>query len=227
MAMVHLTVANMSLLLLVNPAMDGDGGSIQRVEYGSAEEIVTVVVFDIGHYRALIPSITLFTLTSAQTVTLPNDVTWTEIDRVIYFPDTDVLYLGGYTTEYPNNLGWWGMVGHVIQKYENWSQGNRKASLKIVLPSDNTTDPYIGIKAACIVGDYVFAVDSRYAHVYVLSTKDGSMVGYMKPNADVGGVSGWVDTPYGIEGVKLSSGEYVIYVEEDWDARILMYRWTP
>jgi len=56
-------------------------------------------------------------------------------------------------------------VGHVIQKYENWSQGNRKASVKIVLPSDNSTTKPISIKAACIVEDYVFAADSHYTQI--------------------------------------------------------------
>jgi len=53
------------------------------------------------------------------------------------------------------------------------------------------------------------------------------MVGYMTPNADVGNTSGWVDVPYGIQGVMLNGGEYVVYVEDDLEARILMYRWKP
>ena len=40
--------------------------------------------------------------------------------------------------------------------------------------------------------------------------------------------SGWVDTPYGLDAIKLQAdGRYVIAVEEDWKAKTNVYVWTP
>ena len=49
----------------------------------------------------------------------------------------------------------------------------------------------------------------------------------MQPDAAVGKNSGWIDTPYGIRAVRRASGEYLVFVEEDLDAKVLLYRWMP
>ena len=45
----------------------------------------------------------------------------------------------------------------------------------------------------------------------------------------VGGVenTGWVDLLTGITAFKRSTGEYLVFVEENYKAKSLIYRWKP
>ena len=55
----------------------------------------------------------------------------------------------------------------------------------------------------------------------------GALQGTLQPDQAVGKSSGWVDTPYGIRAARRTGGEYLVFVEEDLDAKVLLYRWTP
>ena len=63
--------------------------------------------------------------------------------------------------------------------------------------------------------------------VDVYDARTGQAVGYMTPGASVGNTSGWVDVYLGISAVQRDNGEYVVLLEDDARAKILMYRWTP
>jgi hypothetical protein len=54
-------------------------------------------------------------------------------------------------------------------------------------------------------------------------------VGVLQPGPEIGGPagSGWVDLPYGLRATQRSNGEYVIFVEEDYRGKNVMYRWFP
>jgi hypothetical protein len=45
----------------------------------------------------------------------------------------------------------------------------------------------------------------------------------------VGGVenTGWIDVLTGISAFKRSTGEYLVFVEEDYKGKVLLYRWKP
>jgi hypothetical protein len=51
----------------------------------------------------------------------------------------------------------------------------------------------------------------------------------MVPSKDMGGVecTGWVDIAYGIDAMRRSNGEYVVFVEDDYMGKVIMYRWRP
>ncbi len=160
--------------------------------------------------------------------TLPMPAPFIELCRAEYQPETDTLYLAGYTTEHPHTGGEWGTVGTEIIRYGHWSRGSPKLALRIVLPYDGKKDPQVYIKAMSVAGDYVFAVESRNPErVFVYNARTGALQGTMQPDETVGKNSGWVDTPYGIQASRRASGEYLIFVEEDLDAKVLLYRWTP
>ena len=48
--------------------------------------------------------------------------------------------------------------------------------------------------------------------------------GTLRPGKDL---SGWVDIPYAVRAHKRADGEYLVFVEEDAKAKIMMYRWRP
>ena len=106
--------------------------------------------------------------------------------------------------------------------------GQSQPALRIVLPYDGKKDPQVYIKAMCCRGEYVFAVESRDPErVFVYDARTGAFQGTMQPDETVGKSSGWVDTPYGIRAARRANGEYLIFVEEDLDAKVILYRWTP
>ncbi|MBB2931135.1 hypothetical protein FHX59_005605 [Paraburkholderia silvatlantica] len=57
--------------------------------------------------------------------------------------------------------------------------------------------------------------------------RSGQIVGSMTPGANVGSTSGWVDIYMGMSAALRDNGDYVVLVEDDARARILMYDWTP
>jgi hypothetical protein len=50
-----------------------------------------------------------------------------------------------------------------------------------------------------------------------------------EPGETVGGVknTGWIDLLTGITAYKRKDGEYLIFVEENYKAKSLVYRWRP
>jgi len=160
--------------------------------------------------------------------TMPMPAPFAELCRAEYRPETDTMFLSGYTAERPHAGGEWGTVGTEIVRYDHWGSAKPAPALRIALPYDGKRDAQVYIKAMCVAGDFVFATESRDPErVFVYDARTGALQGAMQPGAAVGGSSGWVDTPYGIRAAERTSGEYLIFVEEDLDAKVLLYRWTP
>jgi hypothetical protein len=63
--------------------------------------------------------------------------------------------------------------------------------------------------------------------VHVWDKDSGRELGVIRPGAEVGRASGWVDVPNGISAAKRADGEYLVFVEEDARGKVLMYRWKP
>ncbi len=151
---------------------------------------------------------------------------FTDLRRIEYFPETDIMYLSGFTKEHPAINGDYATtVGSEIARFDNWSKGNTKPRWRIVFPVDKSGPPEVLPPTALdVAGDYVFAVTVKKAEVYVYSAKTGKQVRILKPGPEVGNESGWIDIPYGIRGFRRSNGEYLVFVEEDHKAKVIMYR---
>ena len=76
-----------------------------------------------------------------------------------------------------------------------------------------------------VAGDRVFAVDSRTAVVYVYDAATGASVTTLKPGLEVKSESGMIDIPYGLRAYRRANGKYLVFVEEDAKAKIIMYRY--
>ena len=147
-----------------------------------------------------------------------------DVKRIEYDAATDTMYLGGFTPQHHDEGDTWYALGRIVAAYPKWSKGNRAARWQIELPFDPKTD---APKAMSVAGDYLFVVMGTSAQVRVYRTDTGALVGLMSPGPEVGGKSGWVDIPHGIRAVKRGDGQYLIFVEEDWRAKIIQYQWTP
>jgi hypothetical protein len=75
-----------------------------------------------------------------------------------------------------------------------------------------------------VAGDKVFAVTVFTAEVYIYNAETGAFEMKLSPGQEVAGESGWVDIPYGLRAFRRQNGEYLVFVEEDAKAKIIMYR---
>ncbi|MBP5976027.1 hypothetical protein HW132_25645 [Brasilonema sp. CT11] len=148
----------------------------------------------------------------------------TDLRRIEYFPNTDTMYLSGFTKEHPPIGDDSGVVGSEIIRYDNWSKGSRTPRWRTVIPYDTTGKREVMTEAMSVAGDYVFAVTGRTSEVYVYKAATGKQVQKLKPGAEVAGESGWIDIPYGIRAFRRSNGEYLVFVEEDWKGKVIMYQ---
>ena len=127
----------------------------------------------------------------------------TELERVEYDVDKDVMYIGGWTAANPSQS--WGLVGSTIARYLNWSKGNRKASNTVVLPKDVEG---LYPKAMSVADGYVFVGGSRdRGKLYVFNSSNLSSAGYIASPTNMGEI-GWLDMPYAVQAFKKSNGKY-------------------
>lgn len=151
---------------------------------------------------------------------------FTELRRAIYVPETDSLYVSGYTPATPVEGGFWKEVGRVLVRYDHWSSGKPVQRYAITLPWQTHAKPIETIIGLTVEGQYLFAVEPVGA-VHVYDKDSGKEVGVIRPGPEVGNASGWVDVPNGISAYRRSNGEYLVFVEEDARGKVMMYRWKP
>ena len=136
------------------------------------------------------------------------------VARVWYDDDSDTLVAAEQGRDMRH-------IAHVFI-CKNYLAGNRDAV---------TFQPASPKNAACVAaaGNYVFTggwQDRR--RIWVNRMSDGKLVGSFEPSAAMGGVekTGWIDIFTGITAYRRANGEYIIFVEEDYRRKVLLYRWN-
>ncbi|MCC8393845.1 hypothetical protein LJ656_14705 [Paraburkholderia sp. MMS20-SJTR3] len=167
----------------------------------------------------------IYTYASSKMFAMPAP--FTRLARLVYVAATDTMYLSGFTSAIPWDATHWKEAGPVLARYDNWSTGTPTQGYAIALPWNTQSDPQTTTVGVAVAGNYIFVAELYTNKIDVYDARNGSAVGYMTPGASVGGTSGWVDVYLGISAVQRDNGEYVVLVEDDARAKILMYRWTP
>ena len=144
----------------------------------------------------------------------------TNLLRTEYLPESDTMYLTGQTADHKITGGEWGTVGTEVIRYDHWSK-QPEMRYRAVLPYE---DKKTSVVSFGVAGDLFFAVTSRQAEVFVYDNRTGQLLGTMKPGPEVGSESGWVDFRDAIRAIRRQDGNYVIFVEEDWKAKTIVYR---
>jgi len=145
------------------------------------------------------------------------------LQRVMYDPSTDALYLTGYTSAYPNNPSMWKIAGRVAGRYSNWRGGNRTATWTALLPWDGTWNSTVAVD---IAGNYLFTIGCGTRIATIFRLDNGQTVGTITPDSNVATWEGWVDAPYGMSAHLLSgTNEYIMLNEEVFKAKVLMEHW--
>jgi hypothetical protein len=104
----------------------------------------------------------------------------------------------------------------------NYLKGNREATVFV---------SGAGRNAACVAvaGDYAFTGGwQARGKIWVNRLSDGKAMGTFDPGPTVGGVesTGWIDILTGITAYRRHNGEYLVFVEDDYRAKALLYRWN-
>jgi hypothetical protein len=162
----------------------------------------------------------MYSREASRTFSMPEPMN--HLLRIEYDVEQDVMLLSGHTTDRPKKGSEWGQVGSEILRYDGWLRGGRKLRWRVTLPYE--PDAGVTIKSMCAEGDMLFAVESRTARVHAYSLTDGRKVGEITPGPEVHGESGWVDFPDAIRAYRRKDGEYLVFVEEDWKGKIIVYR---
>ena len=66
----------------------------------------------------------------------------------------------------------------------------------------------------------------KTGHVEVFRTSDGTSVGHFEPSPEVGEI-GLQDIEECLRAVRRADGEYLIFLEDDFKAKNVLYRWRP
>ena len=86
------------------------------------------------------------------------------------------------------------------------------------------SDTTITGNAFSVAGKMAFVTDVLSAQVQIFDTETGLKVGTVGPGKEVGYDSGWTDFPMCIRAYQRPDGEYLVFVEEDWCAKVMLYR---
>jgi hypothetical protein len=156
---------------------------------------------------------------------VPTDFpTITQVQQVIFKPEESeggTLYVAANS---PTN----GNFSQIL-RYDHWDKGNRTAKWTIQVPYDSDPNNTWTPNSFIASGKFLF-VDFNYPHYTVIyDTDNGAYVGKFTPGSDVGGLPnvGNDDEGLSMHSFRRSNGEYLLLHEEDYQAKQLMYRWTP
>jgi len=138
-----------------------------------------------------------------------------KVARVVYLDDSDTLVVADEGSDMRH-------IGRVFV-CRNYLAGNRETV---------SFAAAAGKEAECVaaVGDYAFTGGwKERGRIGVNRLSDGAEIGVFDPGKTIGGNenAGWLDILTGITAYQRKSGEYLVFVEEDYKAKVLFYRWKP
>jgi len=163
------------------------------------------------------------------------------VKRLVYDRDSDELFISGFSNQKPDqNLAgtkvdtWWSM-GSTVCMYKDVLKTlteNPAVNFKNIVPNWRIFIPFAADwetgfentgKSFTVGGDYMFTALYQNGNINVYKRSNGEYQGQISPGAEVGKLSGWTDINYSINVLKTPT-EYLIFNEEDLNAKVLMYR---
>lgn len=142
----------------------------------------------------------------------------TESGGVFYDSANDVMYISGQTKEHQSHSG----LGAEIIRCDNWTKPNRKVHCRIVLP--HSTNENEDIRSMTVAGGRVFCNRRFKGLVFVYDADTGEALGEMSAGPEIAAEHGWPDMAYSLSSYLRANGETLLFMEDDWKAKIVMYR---
>lgn len=166
--------------------------------------------------------------------TFPHPEGFREVKRLRYDSATDTLYVGGTTAEARNQH--WKPMGPVLARYDGWLRGGRELRWRITLPYAEGTSGHESCEPMGfdVAGEFAFVpytgaskkAGVKTGRVEVFRLTDGGAVGHLEPGPEVGEV-GLQDIRETLTAHRRADGEYVVMIEDDYKAKVVMYRFRP
>ena len=157
-----------------------------------------------------------------------------QIKRLRYLPESDTLFLAGTTEEHRNQH--WKPSGPVLARYDGWLKGGRALRWKIVAPYASGSQGHSSCEPMGfdVAGEYVFVPYTgaskpdhvKHGRVEIFRAADGASVGHLEPSAKVGEI-GLQDIRECLSAHRRANGEFIVFLEDDYKSKVVMYRWTP
>ncbi|HEX2973514.1 MAG TPA: hypothetical protein VHP11_14360, partial [Tepidisphaeraceae bacterium] len=176
--------------------------------------------------------IPLWDYAKARTFAKPAEID--QVRRLHYLPDQDTMLLGGTKGDDRNQH--WKPMGPVLCCYDHWTSANPQLRWKTVLPYEKGSQGHESAEPISfdVAGDYVFVAYTRglasdnlkFAFVKVFKLSDMSLVGNLTCEAQLGEI-GLLDIVQSLRAVKRPNGEYVVFLEDDYKSKVIMFRWRP
>ncbi|GAB4246447.1 MAG: SMP-30/gluconolactonase/LRE family protein [Candidatus Methylacidiphilales bacterium] len=159
-------------------------------------------------------------------ITWPKPKPFTSIQRVEYDATQDVLHLTGYTAASGGDEGHWGMVGKIYARYNGWTK-DQNPDVILALPWNTGAEPKVLPKSMATFGRYLFVAEFQgRGRVHVYDTEAGRELGVLTPTAPANHEA-WIDVPMGVRASRRANGEILVFLEDDAQAKVLIYRWRP
>jgi hypothetical protein len=174
-----------------------------------------------------------YSFTNTTAFALPSDLN--KLERLQYLPETDTMYLSGYSASYPEPSGSWGLAGSVLLRYDGWTNGQRTVhpGYPINLPTNSAglyPEGFAVSGRPGTGGEYLFLpYYNKQANMQmrVYDAQAGTFLDFMATGAEVGSFSADVDTRNCVRAVRRANGQHLIFVEADQVNRVTMFRWWP
>jgi len=160
----------------------------------------------------------------ADEVLYPKPREFAEVLRAWYFPDTDTMYLSGYTWDCPDTgkQYMWGTCGNEMICYDNWTKPERTLRCRMPFPKDAHDIPAITIADK---SNRAF-VGEKGNTLFTYDTRSGKLLGIIEPDPIVGNV-GWIDIQGGVRAFTRKNGEILVLSEDSLVQKQLVYRVNP
>ncbi len=147
-----------------------------------------------------------------------------ELSRVIYTPADDTMLLVGAnpnTKKFHFHRG----AGNLAVMYDNWNSGKRRIRWQINLPHEGRER--MVINAVYRAGNLFFAGWGWGGKIHVYDMRNGKDLGVITPGPEVYGQTGALDIGWGLRAFERDNGEIILFNEENWKQKQLMYRIPP
>lgn len=164
-----------------------------------------------------------YSFANARRIQRPGD--FIEVRRAMYYPETDEMYLCGYTWEQPA-LGTeqWIGAGRELIRYVNWSTPARKVVSRLPFITRDVSTVQVLPQL-----ELVFYHHLNTNSVFVHDSTTSEMLGIIHTDVDLLGYQiGWADVPGGSMHVALrKNGEIVITAEDSYLEKQVVYTLPP
>ena len=151
-----------------------------------------------------------------------------EVGRVFYDVGGDTLYLGGFTAQQPRAGKEFKQFGNEVRAYAGWLNGPRQETLRLTLPyvpKGKGGHEAFSAQNLWVAGDFIFIGISASAEVLAYDRHSGALKKVFVAGPEVGGRAGLLDLTYALNAIQRKDGSYLIFVESNDQAKILIYEW--